>query len=219
MISSAVAQIKTYKEGYFFSDEFRGDNSWNGNENNVLLRNTGLDENGVPRFVDVAVAVGADDGKDARGVSVADFDNDGDLDIVVNNNPGIQSSNRPTLLMNKVGQDRNWLAVELEGTTINRSAVGSTVRLKIMGGERNQRPMILTRQVTAGSSYASQRSDRLYFGLGDHEFVQELSVDWIGSIGDDFEMQNVQGNRLLKITQGAQNVEVINLSQLARDEN
>ena len=62
--------------------------SWNGYERNVLLRNDGTDKNGVLHFTDVASALGADDIRDGRGMAVADFDNDGDLDIVINNNPG-----------------------------------------------------------------------------------------------------------------------------------
>ena len=84
---SAVAHIQEYKTGLFYTDEFRGDMSWNGYEHNVLLRNDGPDASGQLEFTDVAMALGADSDKDARGTAMADFDNDGDLDIVINNNP------------------------------------------------------------------------------------------------------------------------------------
>ena len=85
---SAVAHIKDYKAGKFYQDEFRGDISWNGYEHKVLLRNEGKDANGTLQFTDIAMALGADDIKDVRGMAVADFDNDGALDIVMNSNPG-----------------------------------------------------------------------------------------------------------------------------------
>ena len=78
---SAVAHIKEYKTGKFFRDEFRGDISWNGYEHNVLLRNEGPDANGTLEFTDIAMAAGADDDKDGRGMATADFDNDGRQDI------------------------------------------------------------------------------------------------------------------------------------------
>jgi catalase len=85
---SAVAHIDAYKPGQYYQDEFRGEMSWNGWENNVLLKNQGLDEDGSPRFIDVGMAFGADHIGDARGLAVADFDNDGDIDMIINNNPG-----------------------------------------------------------------------------------------------------------------------------------
>jgi hypothetical protein len=84
---SAVAHINDYKTGKFYRDEFRGDISWNGYEHNVLLRNEGPAPDGTLQFTDVAMATGADDIRDARGTATADFDNDGDLDVVITTIP------------------------------------------------------------------------------------------------------------------------------------
>lgn len=161
----------------------------------MLLRNLGLDENGVPEFASVGMALGADDIRDARGVAVADFDNDGDLDLVVNNNPAIKESIAPLLLRNEVGQQRNWLAVDLEGTASARSAVGASVTLELANGKQ------LTRHVTIGTSYASQRSRRLHFGLGDCEQVTTLRVKWLGNPKEEV-FHDVAAKQLLHITEG-----------------
>ena len=171
---SAVAHINEYKTGRFFTDAFRGELSWNGYEHNVLLRNEGLDAQGVPQFTDVALAVGAGDDRDARGFAAADLDQDGDLDIVVNHNPGDNEDTarrHPSLLRNDIGASRAWLSVALEGRVSNRDAIGATVEIEVAG----QRQM---RLLTAGSGYASQHSGRLHFGLGDATRIDRLTVRW-----------------------------------------
>ena len=198
---SAVAHIKEYKTGKFYQDEFRGDISWNGYEHNVLLRNEGKDAHDTLRFTDVAMALGADDIKDGRGMAIADFDNDGALDIVINNNPGASgdpSRARPTLLHNNIGARRNWLAVELEGTRSNRDAVGATVTIET-GGEKQ------LRLVSAGSSFASQNTERLYFGLGDKTQVDALTVRWPTGRLERFEKigdKAITARQLLRIKEG-----------------
>ena len=192
---SAVAHIKQYKTGAFYADEFRGDISWNGYEHNVLLRNDGWDAHGTPRFTDIGMAVGADDEKDGRGMAVADFDNDGDLDIVINNTPGdsgIEQRARPTLLRNNVGERRNWLAVELRGTKSNRDAVGAVVTLENAGGKQ-------MRLVSAGSGYASQESARLYFGLDDKAQADSMIVRWPSGTVEKF--ADIKANQLVRITE------------------
>ena len=202
---SAVAHINEFKTGKFFRDEFRGDSSWNGFEHNVLLRNEGPGEDGTPRFTDVAMAAGADDNRDGRGMAVADFDNDGDLDIVVNNGAGDSDREelaRPVLLRNEVGARRNWLAVELRATTGNADAVGATVTIE--GGAGKQ-----LRFVTAGSGYASQHSARLYFGLGEQAQVESMTVRWPGGRVERFE--NLPARQLVRVTEG-QGIETLALS-------
>ena len=171
---SAVAHIKEYKTGRFFTDDYRGEQSWNGYENNVLLRNDGCDADGVPQFTDVAMALGADDDRDARGIAFADFDRDGDLDIAINHNPGDNddlSRRRPTLLRNDVGDRRPWLGIELVAHHGNRDAIGAVVTVEA-GGRRQ------VRVAQAGSGYASQSSSRLHFGLGDAARIERLTVRW-----------------------------------------
>ena len=167
----------------------------------MLLRNDGPDPSGAPRFNDVAMATGADDIKDARGMATADFDNDGDLDIVVNNNPGDSGRSelaRATLLRNNVGARHNWLAVELRGTKSNRDAVGATVTVET--GAQKQ-----VRLVGAGSGFASQHSARLYFGLAERDGVSAVTVRWPSGRVERFEKvggQTIGARRLLRFVEG-----------------
>ncbi len=202
--------MRKYKTGYFFTDEFREQegSSWNGYEHNVLLKNLG-----DGRFVDVGMALGADDIRDARGVAVSDFDRDGDLDIVVNHNPGVREQFRegiaPALLRNDVPVNaagekmphRNWLSVELIGGAgrdprlANRDAIGSEVVVTLEDGST------MLRHVVAGSSYASQCSRQLHFGLGAHEEVKRLVVRWKRPAKTETVLENVRANQFLRIDQ------------------
>ena len=193
---SAVAHIDEYKKGTFYGDEFRGQMSWNGWEANNLLRNEGPGADGIPRFSDVALAHGAIRSGDARGVAAADYDNDGDLDLAINHNPGdneLVERRKAAFLRNRIGETRSWLAVELRGTRSNRDGVGAMVTLET-AGERQ------LRQRTAGSSFASQQSQRLYFGLGNHRRVDRLTVRWPSGLVE--ELTDLEARQLVRITEG-----------------
>ena len=196
---SAVGEIRQYKTGKFYRDEYRGKLSWNGNEHNVLLRGEGVSADGTPRFADVAMALGADDVQDARGMAVADIDHDGDLDIIINTHPGDHGviSTPPVLLRNNLGHHRNWVAIKLTGTKSNRDAIGAQVILELEGADG--KPLKLMRHVTAGGGYASQNSDRLYFGLGNRSRIASLTVRWPS--GQIQEFEDVDGNCLYQLTE------------------
>ena len=128
----------------------------------------------------------------SRGSAFGDFDNDGDIDIVV-----VNLNEPPSLLRNDLRQGadgrRNWLKVRLIGTKSNRSAVGSRVTAHY-GGK------VQAREVLAQSSFYSVDDRRLHFGLGSAGQA-DLTVRWTNGLVENFTA--VEANRLLTITEGA----------------
>ncbi len=151
-----------------------GQNSWNGYERNCLFSNVGQD-----RFVELGRPTGADGIKDGRGVGVADLNGDGRLDLVINNN-----NERPTIYLNGLEGIGNWIQLRLTGVSGNRDAVGARVRLST--AEKT-----MTRQVEAGSGYASQSPMTLHFGLGSATTIEALEIQWPGG-----QHQRLQGEEL-----------------------
>ena len=101
-----------------------------------------------------------------RGAAFGDFDNDGDVDIVVN-----PVNDVPQLLRNEAESPGNWLQVKLVGTRSNRSAIGARV-ICITGNTRQ------VREVRSGGSYYSHNDLRLHFGLGEAEVIDHLEIKW-----------------------------------------
>jgi hypothetical protein len=174
--------------------------SWNGYEHDVLLRNDGSSEHGELRFVNVGMAMGADNYGDGRGVAVADFDNDGDPDVVVNNGQGDSGDAkraRAMLYRNDVGGNRHWLQVELVGTTSNRDGIGAIVEVAA-GGKK------LMRHVHAGSAYSSQSTRRLLFGLGGATTVDRITVYWPSGAVDEYD--DLGADQGIRLVEGGQHL-------------
>lgn len=136
-----------------------------GNEANRLYLNQG------EYFIDVAQQVGADYTGTSRGMIAADFDNDGDSDLLVTH-----MTAAPTLYRND-SQDANWLGLELvgNGTTCARNAYGSKVRV-LTDSLKQQR------EVYANNGLAAQSERRLLFGLGKlpNQHIQ-VEIRWCGN--------------------------------------
>ncbi len=151
----------------------------------VVYRNLG---NG--RFMDVSDQLGppVTTPKAGRGAAFADFDNDGDVDIVVNN-----IHDAPDLFRLDRSGVRHWLSLKLVGTRSNRSAIGALVRVTTPDGEQRQ-------EVRGGGSYFSQNDLRLHFGLGDAAVVQRVVVRWPN--GDEETWTGLAGDRLHTLREG-----------------
>ena len=102
-----------------------------------------------------------------RGAAYADFDNDGDLDLLITTNNG-----PARLLRNDVGNGNRLLRVITIGTTSNRNGIGTRVRLTLDNGKT------LWGMVKTGSSYLSQSELPLTFGLGDSTAIKSIEVTW-----------------------------------------
>jgi len=124
-------------------------------------------------------------GKSSRGASVADFDDDGDLDILV-----ININDRPSFYRNDGGNRNHWIGFRLEGTRSNRSAIGARVEIET-GGRRQ------ISYVVSGGSYLSQNDLRVHFGLGEVTRVDRVRIRWPN--GNTEESGPVEADRVITI--------------------
>jgi hypothetical protein len=94
----------------------------------------------------------------SRGAAFGDYDNDGDVDILVTN-----LNDTPNLLQNDGGNKKHWLIIKVIGTKSNRNGIGSRITLSVKG-QKGQKQV---REIKSGSSYLSQSDIRVHFGLGE----------------------------------------------------
>ena len=138
-----------------------GEKTFAGYEHKALFHNQ---KNGT--FREMAAAAGVDNLRDGRGIAVADFNNDGKLDLFVTN-----SNAKPNLYQNEVESSNHFLEVVLIGTKSNRDAIGARVTIHAGGSSQ-------IREVNCGNGYAAQSSLRIHFGLGRANEVDRLEVRW-----------------------------------------
>ncbi len=127
---------------------------------NILFRNLG-----DGRFEQLSGVDGLNELHSSRGVAFGDFDNDGDVDILI-----VNLNEPPSLLRNDVKGTNNWLKIQLVGTTSNRSSIGAQVIASYGGRKQSQ-------TIMAQSSYLSVSDRRLHFGLGEAK-TANLEIRW-----------------------------------------
>ena len=121
----------------------------------------------------------------SRGSAVADYDDDGDLDILV-----AHLDDRPSLLRNETGNQRAWLGLRLVGPGANTDGIGARVRIVTDGRAQ-------VRQAIRGSSFLSSEDPRLHFGLGNAQRVDSLQITWPSGQTDS--LVDLRANRYLTL--------------------
>ncbi len=144
---------------------------------------------GQGRFKDISneSGPGIREAWSSRGSAVGDLDNDGSLEVVINN-----MGDRPSLLRNSAARG-SWLSIRLEGVRSNRDAIGA--RVSVVVGNRR-----FSRELQGGSGYISQDDSRLHFGLVDHEEYDAIEVEWPGGQPEIFGAG--KANRIVVLTEG-----------------
>jgi len=153
-------------------------------EKKLVFRNVG------GKFEEVGEGLGADIARPrvSRGAAFADYDNDGDTDVLVANN-----GQEPQLLRNDGGNRRKWLQVQLVGQLSNRDGVGARVTVSAGG-------VAQVAERTGGGSYQAAHDPRLHFGLGDQDRVERVEVAWPSGRVD--RLDTISANRVLVVHEG-----------------
>lgn len=154
-----------------------------------------LFENIGGRFREVAAQHGAAllVAQVSRGAAFGDYDNDGDVDAVVQNLGG-----SPQLLRNDGGNRNHWLSLTLEGTKSPRDPIGTRVRCTVAG-------RVLTRYLAGGGSYLSSSDHRVHIGLGRQKRAERIEIQWPS--GATEVLDNVAAGKSYRVREGSGIVE------------
>ncbi len=150
--------------------------------------------NGKFKDVSADMGPGISERFSSRGAAFGDYDNDGDIDVLV-----LNMNDPPSLLRNDGGNKNNWIKIKLIGTRCNRTAVGARVR--VVTGKHAQ-----VDEVHTGGSVMSQSDLRLHFGVGQLKKIDLLEVKWPTTgttAGKTEKFADVEVNQILTIKEGA----------------
>src|SRR5207249_3797541 len=153
----------------------------------LVYRNLG---NGKFKDVSAGMGPGISERFSSRGAAFGDYDNDGDIDVLI-----LNMNDPPSLLRNDGGNKNNWIKIKLVGTKCNRTAIGA--RIRVVTGSHSQ-----IDEVRSGSSVMSQSDLRLHFGLGKAQTIDVIEVKWPTTQKIE-RFTQVKANQILTIREGS----------------
>src|SRR6267143_1200202 len=148
------------------------------------------------RFADVShdAGTGISTPVAARGCAFGDFDNDGDLDVVVNT-----VNDFPQLLRCDSRTGNNWIKIKTIGTKSNRSGIGARIKcVTHLPGEKSLHPQI--DEVRSGGGYFSQNDLRVHFGIGKAENIELLEIRWPSGLVET--LKDIKPNQVIFVKEG-----------------
>ncbi len=147
---------------------------------------------GDGKFKDVSAEMGpgVSERYSSRGAAFGDYDNDGDIDVLI-----LNLNDPPSLLRNDGGNANNWIKIKLIGTQCNRTAIGARVR--VVTGKHAQMD-----EVASGTSVMSQSDFRLHFGLGKAQVIDLIEVKWPTTQKIE-KFTKIPANQILTIQEGS----------------
>ncbi|HZW33529.1 MAG TPA: CRTAC1 family protein, partial [Isosphaeraceae bacterium] len=177
-----------------------GDMSYEGLVPNLLFKNIA----GVS-FEDATTSSGTGHLQKGHGVSFADWDCDGDLDLFVELGGGTPGDPAYNALFQNPGQGRHWLKVKLVGSRTNRAALGTTIRVDLKSSDGRTRS--IHRTVGNNSSFGGNSLVES-IGLEDATRVAAVTVSWPTS-GTTQTFRDVGGDQAIEITEGSDTMNVL----------
>ncbi len=168
--------------GHAFPEVERLGNDIHYRDHAILYRNVG-----DGKFADISESAGPGiaERQSARGAAFGDYDNDGLVEVLINN-----QNAAPTLLKQTMRPANHWIGLKLTGSRSNRSALGTKVRLTV--GAQTQ-----TDEVRSGGSYLSQNDLRLHFGIGTATRVDRIEIRWPSGV--EQVLRDVSADRVVGI--------------------
>jgi len=153
-------------------------------QKNKLYRN---DSQGT--FTDISLRSGAlfHEEKVSRAAIFGDYDNDGDIDILVAN-----EESTPTLMRNETANGNNWISIKAIGTRSNPNGIGA--RVKVIAGD-----LVQVDEIRSGYSYLSANDLRIHFGLAHHQSVDLIEIRWPSGLLQT--LRNVPANQILTVVE------------------
>jgi hypothetical protein len=157
--------------------------TWSGYQKKKMFHNMG-----GQIFREISASAGVDNDMDGRGLAVADFDNDGQLDLFQTNADQV-----PLLYRGSTEGTGNWVQFFLTGTKSNRDGIGA--RIKITAGGLTQ-----IQEINGGNGYAGQSLRRAHFGIGKATAIDGAEIHWPS--GKVEKIAKVTVNAMNRVTEG-----------------